>query len=436
MGKSQDLYRKAKTLIPGGTQLLSKRPELFLPNLWPAYYQSARGCRIVVLDGREYVDMVTMGIGACILGYGDDDVDRAVLSAVRAGAMSSLNVPEEVELAELLCQLHPWADMARFGRTGGEAMAMAVRIARAYTRRDRVAFCGYHGWHDWYLSANLSDDKALDGHLLPGLDPAGVPRALRGYSLPFRYNDVAAFQELVGQHRGELAAVVLESIRNVPPSPDFVAALQDAGRKEGLVIIVDEITAGWRLNSGGAHLVYGLQPDIAVFAKAMGNGYPMAAIVGKGSVMQAAQDSFISSTYWTERIGPCAALATIRKLVDRHVAEQLIRTGSAIQGGWRRLAGKHGLRIHVSGIPPLSHFEFEDGAPLVLKTLFTQEMLRRGFLASTVFYASYAHSPADVDAYLASTDEVFGLIAGAIRDGTAEQELQGPVCHSGFARLN
>lgn len=436
MGKGQELYSQAKHLIPGGTQLLSKRPEMFLPEQWPAYYQSARGCQVVDLDGREYMDMLTMGIGACILGYADEDVDRAVCAAVRSGSMTSLNAPEEVELAELLCRLHPWAEMARFGRTGGEAMAIAVRIARAHTRRDKVAFCGYHGWHDWYLSANLSDDAALDGHLLPGLDPAGVPRSLRGYSLPFQYNDTAALHALISKHKGALAAIVLESVRNAPPDPSFVEALQSAARQEGIVLIVDEITAGWRLNLGGAHMVYGLQPDLAVFAKALGNGYPMAAIIGRGSVMQSAQDSFISSTYWTERIGPCAALATIHKLMTNDVSAHLVSIGSAVQSGWQSLAAKHGLKIHISGIPPLSHFGFDHAQPLVLKTLYTQEMLRRGILASTVFYASYAHKLEHVTAYLAATDAVFAVIAQALQQGAPEKLLKGPVCHAGFARLN
>jgi glutamate-1-semialdehyde aminotransferase len=177
-GVGQRLYTQAKTRIPGGTQLLSKRPEMFLPDQWPSYYSRARGVEVWDLDGNKYIDMSYNGIGACVLGAADPDVDEAVKAAIDAGSMSTLNAPEEVELAELLCELHPWAEMVRYARSGGEAMAIAVRIARAKTRRDRVAFCGYHGWHDWYLAANLAEEKALDGHLLPGLEPTGVPRGL------------------------------------------------------------------------------------------------------------------------------------------------------------------------------------------------------------------------------------------------------------------
>ncbi|HOF42835.1 MAG TPA: aminotransferase class III-fold pyridoxal phosphate-dependent enzyme, partial [Candidatus Moranbacteria bacterium] len=314
MKKTQKLYIKAKKMIPGGTQLLSKRPELFLPNFWPAYYKKAKGCEVWDLDGVRYLDMTTMGIGACILGFADRDVNDAVVKVIKTGNMSSLNAREDVELAELLCSLHPWADMVRYARTGGEAMAMAVRIARAKTRKDKVLFCGYHGWHDWYLSANLSNDAALDGHLLPGLNPLGVPRSLRGLSFPFRFNDVDAFRKLITAHKGNVCAVVLETVRNEDPQQAFLREIREVTIREGIVLIADEITAGWRLNLGGAHLKYDLNPDISVFAKAISNGYPMAAILGKSQVMRAAQDSFISSTYWTERIGPAAALATIKKM--------------------------------------------------------------------------------------------------------------------------
>ena len=436
MNKTQKLYMKAKTFIPGGTQLLSKRPEMYLPDFWPAYYEKAKGCEVWDLDGKKYVDMISVGIGACILGFADEDVNKAVLKVVKNGNMSNLNGPEEVELAELLCSLHPWAGMVRYSRSGGEAMAIAVRIARAYTRRDKVLFCGYHGWHDWYLSANLSDNAALDGHLLPGLSPTGVPRGLKGLSFPFNYNDVDAFEKLAAAHRGNICAVVLESVRNEEPRQDFIDAIRRVTQKEKIVFIVDEITAGWKLTVGGAHLKYGMVPDIAVFAKAISNGYPMSAIIGKTGIMSAAQDSFISSTYWTERIGPAAAIATINKVKKYNVPEHLIRTGKSVQEGWRSLANKHGLPIHVGGVYPLSHIVFDHKEPLVVKTLFTQLMLEKGFLASTAFYASFAHKSTHVKAYLKAVDESFGYIAKACAKGDLRKKLKGPVCHAGFKRLN
>ena len=185
MGSGQKLWKRAKKVIPGGNMLLSKRPEMFLPDQWPAYYSKAEGCKVWDLDDNELIDMSIMGIGTNVLGYAHPEVDEAVIQAVRSSNMSTLNSPEEVYLAEKLIELHPWADMVRFARTGGEANAIAIRIARAASGRDKIAICGYHGWHDWYLATNLKDDHGLDNHLLPGLSPSGVPQDLKGTTLPF-----------------------------------------------------------------------------------------------------------------------------------------------------------------------------------------------------------------------------------------------------------
>jgi len=436
MGLSQDLYKRAKKLIPGGTQLLSKRPEMFLPDFWPAYYDKAKGCEVWDLDRNKYIDMSYMGIGACILGYADKDVDNAVKNAIDKGSMTTLNPPEEVELAELLCNIHPWAGMVRYARTGGEAMTIAVRIGRAKTEKDLVLFCGYHGWHDWYLSANLADDKALDGHLLPGLKPKGIPRRLKGTAIPFNYNDKNKFLELVNKYRDNIGVVVMEPIRNYYPEEGFLETIREVTKKLGIVFIFDEITSGWRLNVGGAHLNFGVEPDIAVFAKGISNGYPMAAIIGRPEIMEVAQDTFISSTYWTERLGPVAGLATIKKLQKNDVPKYLINIGKKVQEGWKKLAKKYNLNIIISGIYPLGHFYFNYGDnSLILKTLFTQLMLEKGFLATTAFYASYAHKEEYVENYLKAVDEVFAFISKTIQKGNPEKYLIGPVCHAGFRRL-
>jgi glutamate-1-semialdehyde 2,1-aminomutase len=435
MSYSQELYRKAKKYIPGGTQLLSKRPEMFLPELWPAYYSEAKGCEITDLDGKKYTDMSYMGIGSCILGYADNDVNRAVKNVVEKGSMSTLNAPEEFELARTLISLHPWANMARYARTGGEAMAVAVRIARAASKKDIVLFCGYHGWHDWYLAANLASDTALDGHLLPGLSPLGVPRKLHGTAFPFKYNDVEDFLKLIKKYKNNIGAVVMESIRSQEPSKEFIKTIRGVTEKLKAPLVVDEITAGFRLNEGGAHLLFDLEPDIAVFAKGMSNGFPMAAIIGKEKVMQVAQDTFISSTYWTDRVGPAAALATIKKIRARDVTKHLKDAGRQIQDGWQMLASRHDLKIEVSGMYPLGHFSFKYADPLELKTLYTQLMLDRGFLAVNAFYASYAHKQAHIKGYLDASDDAFGIIAEAVRQNKVKKYLKGPTCHAGFKRI-
>jgi glutamate-1-semialdehyde aminotransferase len=333
-----------------------------------------------------------------------------------------------------MIELHPWADMARFARGGGDAMAVAIRIARAATRKDMILFSGYHGWHDWYLSANLADNAALDGQLLPGLKPAGIARNLKGTSCPFLYNNTTEFLSLVEKYGNQIGGVVLETIRNMEPDKDFFTTIERETARLNVPLIVDEVSSGFRMNCGGAHLVVGLHPDMAVFAKGISNGFPMGVIIGKARFMDAAQDSFISSTYWTERIGPVAALATIQKMRNCRVQAHLMECGKQVQEGWSHLAQKHGLDIHVSGIYPLSHFDFNVN-PLVCKTLYTQEMLSRNFLATTSFYPGYAHKKNHIDEYLQATDEVFGFITEVLKEKYPEKYLKGPVCQSGFKRL-
>jgi glutamate-1-semialdehyde aminotransferase len=435
MGKGQVLYKQAKKIIPGGTQLLSKRPEMFLPDNWPSYYKKAKGCEVWDLDGRKYIDMSYMGIGANVLGYADPDVNKAVKKAVENSNMCTLNAPEEVELARLLIKLHPWAQMARFARCGGEAMAIAIRIARASTGKDKILLCGYHGWHDWYLAANLGDNKSLDGHLLPGLKPKGVPRNLKGTALPFKYNDINAFLTLVEKYQHDVAAVVMEPIRNHYPKKGFLETIKNITRKIGGVLIFDEVTSGFRMNAGGAHLKLGINPDMAVFSKSLGNGFPIAAIIGKEKIMKAAEETFISSTMWTDRLGPSAAIATIKKYTRNKVAQHLGKVGRKVQKGWTDLAKKHRLDIEVSGIEAISHLEFKYKNSLALKTLFIQSMLEKGFLTTNALYASYAHKKQHIDKYLKACDNVFLFLSKAIHDNRVEEYLKGSVCHAGFRRL-
>ncbi len=434
-GTGQRLYRKAKSLIPGGTQLLSKRPEKFLPEYWPAYYSKAAGARVWDLDGHCYVDMSYCGIGSTVLGYADPDVNRDVKQAIDRGSMSTLNAPEEVELAELFVALHPWADRVRFARCGGEAMAVAVRIARAATGRDIIAFCGYHGWNDWYLAANLMGAGTLNDHLLPGLEPAGVPHGLAGTALPFHYNRTDELEEIVDRCGSKVAAIVMEPMRGQLPKDGFLETVRAISDRIGAVLVFDEVTSGFRVAAGGVHLALKVIPDVAVFAKAIGNGYPMAAVIGRQEVMQAAQRSFISSTYWTERVGPVAALATIRKFRRLNVADHLVRIGAEVKAAWIDAAAACGLPIRVSGLDPLAHFEIEHPDAQSAKTLYTQEMLQRGFLANTAFYAMMAHTHEDVQAYGRAAAEVFPLIQDALQKEDVRSRLKGPVSHPGFSRL-
>lgn len=436
-GKSQELYTKARRIIPGGTQLLSKRPEMYLPEGWPAYYSKASGIDVWDLDGRHYFDFTNMSVGACPLGYADPDVDAAVREAVARGSISTLNAPEEVELAELLLELHPWARGVRYARGGGDAMAVAVRIARATTGRDKVAICGYHGWHDWYLSVNLGDNSRLDGHHLPGLDPAGTPRSLRETAVTFALGDFEALENIIRHHGDRLAAVVMEPIRNELPPAGFLKRIQEMAHLCGALLVFDEVSAGFRICCGGSHLVLGVNPDIAVLAKGMSNGYPMAAVFGTADAMSGAQKSFISSTYWTDRIGPAAALACIRKYRALKVYDRQRVIGDKLQTGWESIGRKHGIPVHVGGIPALAHFAIENEWGQAARTLFTKLMLEEGYLAGPGVYPTWAHTNDAVDAYLTVAHRVFERI---IDIGLSKKLLDvlAPcdVAHAGFKRLN
>lgn len=433
--KGVELWNRAKKLIPGGNQLLSKRSEMFLPDQWPSYFKRAKGVRVWDLDDNEYIDMSTMGIGSCILGYADNDVDEAVKSAITNGSMNTLNSPEEVDLAEILVRLHPWAKMVRFARTGGEAMVIAVRIARAHTNKDKIAFCGYHGWHDWYLSANLADDKNLDGHLLPGLEPRGVPRGLKGTAIPFHYNKIQELKDIVSREK-DIGVIVMEPVRYQKPEIEFLKEARKIADEIGAVLIFDEVSAGWRFTIGGFHLNCGVNPDIAVFAKGMSNGYPMAAVIGKEEVMQSTQTTFISSTYWTERIGFVAALATIKKIIKENVPDYLEKMGNLIMQGLKESAGNNNLKLKVSGLPALIHLSFDYGQDSqAIRTLFTQEMLKKGILASGGVYVSYSFKEEHIKRYLNGVNEVFAFLKKAIDENKIYDLLEGPIAHQGFQRL-
>lgn len=437
MSLSEELYLHAKRRMPGGVQLLSKRPEMFAPGQWPNYAVRAKGCELWDLDGNHYYDMTTNGIGSCLLGYADPDVTKAVTDRIRNGSMSSLNAPEEVYLADRLCELHPWAENVRFARTGGEICAVAVRIARATTGRDLVAICGYHGWSDWYLAANLADDHELDGVHLPGLKPAGVPKGLTGTSMTFSYGDYAAFNRIISEYGSRLACVIMEPMRHEIPTDSFLAHVRDAVHQAGGLLIFDEITIGWRLTLGGSHKLLGVSPDMATFAKALGNGHPIAAVIGTKEAMDGAQNSFISSTYWTEAAGPAAALAAIDKMEKTRVWDHVREIGETVQKDWLDAASRHGLSISCHGIPCLAQFSFE-AFPLECKTLYTVLMLKEGFLGNVAVYPTLAHTQQILTLYRAAIDKVFYHISEAIKKGGKESVLEaigGPVCQTGFKRL-
>lgn len=435
MNKGQELYKKAKTLIPGGTMLLSKRPEMFLPDNWPAYFSQAKGCRIWDLDGKEYIDMTLMGVGTNTLGYGHEEVDSAVREVVAKGNLSTLNCPEEVYLAEELIRMNPWADMVRYSRTGGEGNAVAIRIARAASGKDNVAICGYHGWHDWYLSSNLSSSDALSNHLLSGLDTIGVPSVLKNTVFPFHYNDYTELERIVNEHN--VGVIKMEVLRNFEPDNDFLIKVRNLATKKGIVLIFDECTSGFRETYGGIFQKYDVFPDLTIFSKTIGNGYAITAVVGKKEIMEVAQKTFMSSTFWTERIGPTAALKTLEVMRREKSWDIITHKGKTMRERWLKLAEEYNLSISISGIPALSTYIFNSHNNLKYKTLITQELLKHNILGSTNFYPCLAHQEEDIQLYLQHLSDVYSLIEKCEKDILdINTLLEGPVCHSGFERLN
>ena len=435
MGKSQDLYVKAKSIIPGGTQLLSKRPEMFLPNLWPSYYKKSKGCEVWDLDNNHYYDVGIMGIGTCVLGYANDAVNDAVKDSIDNGSMSTLNAPEEVELAEKMLEIHPWSDQVRFAKTGGEAVTVALRIARACTKKTKIAFCGYHGWHDWYLSANLNDEEGLGGQLLPGLSVDGIPKELKNTAFPFNYGNYEKFNEIISNFGNELGVVIMEVQRYKTLDIDFLKHIRKVTEDLGIVLIFDEISSGFRVNIGGMHLLHGVNPDMAVFGKALGNGFPISAILGTATVMSSAQGTFISSSYWTERTGYVAALKTLEFYKEKNVIEAISKTGMFIRKGLTDIFDKTKLNISVlGGLDSVVAMDIQEENPLLLKTIFIQEMLDRGFLPSNLIYVSFAHTQDVIDKYLENALEVFQLIAN--NKDNLDSLLKSEISHNGFQRLN
>lgn len=434
LGTGQKLWKRAKGIIPGGNMLLSKRAEMFLPEQWPAYFSKAKGCQVWDLDGRQYTDMSIMGIGTNVLGYGHPEVDDAVRSTVDAGNMSTLNCPEEVYLAERLIELHPWADMVRLARSGGEANAVAIRIARAAVGKSTVAICGYHGWHDWYLAANLGDEETLAGHLLPGLQPNGVPENLRGTVVPFTYNNIDELETLIATRN--VGVIMMEVSRSAGPVDGFLHKVRDLATKHGIVLMFDECTSGFRQTFGGLHKMYGVEPDMAMFGKTLGNGYAITAVIGRREIMEAAQSSFISSTFWTERIGPTAALKTLEVMDRLQSWDYITSTGTEITKRWEALANKYNIEIVTSGLPALATFTFASKNAQAYKTLITQEMLKKEFLAATSIYVCIEHTPSVVDDYFYRLEPIFATIRECEDGRDVFSLLNGPICDTGFRRLN
>ena len=427
------MWERACKVIPGGNMLLSKNRNLYSPSLWPTYYSRVKGSRVWDLENKEYIDFSSNGVGACSLGHGNEYVDGKVIEAINKGVMSSLNTPNEVLLAEKLIELHPWADMVRLARTGGEANSIAIRISRASTGRDKVAICGYHGWHDWYLAANINSKENLDDHLLPGLSASGVPKSLENTIVPLKFNNLEDLEKLEDR---EIGTVKIEVARAYSVSPDYLHQLRRVCTTNRINLIFDECTSGFRQEFGGFHKQYDVCPDMCMLGKALGNGYAITAVLGTEEIMSHATETFISSTFWTEAIGPAAALATLEEMKKLKSWVKLPLIGKKVKNIWNDEAKRMGLPIQVEGIDSLPTFRFLTDKNLEYKTLFTESMLEKGFLATTLFYPTVTHTEEEILLYRVPINETFRKLAEIYHTSNPpELHCKGKIAKPTFNRM-
>ena len=429
----QKFLNKAKKIIPGGNQLLSKRSEIFLPDQWPNYYKKAKGCEVWDLDGKKYYDFAGMGVTSCTLGYANKDVNNVIKKALDKSNMCTLNADDEFYLAKKLLKIHTWAEMAKFCKSGGEACMVAIRLARAVSKKQKIAFCGYHGWHDWYLAANLQNSKNLDKQLLKGLSPKGVSQSFKNSIFPFNYNNIESLEKILKDQKNKIGIIIMEPMRAIKPKNNFLKKVRRIADKNKIILIFDEITSGFHDFYGGIHLKFKVNPDIAIFGKSLGNGYPISAIIGKRKYIDVSQDTFISSTMWTDKIGFVAANKTLEILEKKKINKKIVEYGKYIKKNWQLIAKKYSITIEIFGQDSMPGFKFEDKRNLEISTYFIQEMLYRGFLANTTISISSSYNQKIIDKYLKNFDKVFKKIQNSFKKKNFL--INGPIKHGTFQRL-
>ena len=388
----------------GYSQLLSKRVDQFGIDFWPTHYDSAKGTEVYI--GKEkYIDLSISGIGACALGYANEYVDNAVIRQIKNGVASSLNSHLETQAAEKLLSHHKWADSVRFSKSGGEAMAIAVRMARSATGREKIGFCGYHGWHDWYLASNIGNKDNLNDHLLSNLDPTGVPTSLKGTSIPFKFDSIDSFLNLFDKYDAtDYAAIVLEPARDKRADLNWLKFIKEFCQKNNIVLIFDEISSGFRATTGGIHKEHSVEPDLCVFAKALGNGFPISAIIGMSSIMLPGGNNFISSTNWTESSGLAAMIAVLDFYEENNVGRFINSFGEKWQNSISQIRTPLDVKISTKGIGGLSGWKINSQGD-AFRTYFSYNALNKGYLVSNRLYPNYAMHEDHINQYAELMEE-------------------------------
>ena len=434
LSKSEKMWSRAIRVIPGGNSMVSKNPNMFVPNKWPTYFTKAKGCYVWDLDKRKYTDISLMGVGTNILGYSNSKIDKKVLQIVKAGNISSLNSYEDVLLAEKILSFNAWADKVLFARTGAEANSISIRLSRIYTGKEKVAFCGYHGCHDLFLYASKKNEKVIRKNMLPYYSSKGIPRKLLNSVINFEYNNISSLEKILLKNK-DIGAIKMEVIRNTAPKGNFLQNVRKLANKFNKILIFDECSTGFRETFGGIYKKYGIEPDMVIYGKALGNGYPISCVVGKKEIMDTKRKTFISSTFWTERIGPAAALETL-KIMEREKSWKIIsKIGKKVKKNWQKLSLKYKIPLTIQGIPALTNFYFNDEKNnLKYRSFIIQYLLKKKYLASNTFYSSIAHTDEILDGYFSILNEAFYELSRSIKKQDLDQKLNYPISDNTFRK--
>ena len=413
--RSLEMFEKTKRVIPSCTQTFSKGWTQYPFGVSPIFLERGEGCFVWDVDGNKFIDW-PMALGPVILGHNYPPVNEAVKKQMDKGIAFSLPHYKEAELAEKLCDIIPCAEMVRFGKNGSDATSGAVRAARAYTGRDMVACCGYHGWQDWYIGTTTRN--------------LGVPQAVQEQTVTFKYNDPASLERLFDLYAGKIACIILEPVGLVPPENNFLERVSEITHKNGSIVIYDECWTGFRWALGGAQEYFGVTPDLACFGKALGNGFPISAVVGRREIMEIFDKIFYSFTFGGDLIGITAGLTVLSELQKNDVIEHLWKLGEMLKVGFNKLTEEHGFnrRIELEGYPPKTFvfFKNEKGEDdLLLKSVIQQEMIRRGFLYAGYHVITYSHSHTEIDKTLNAYDEIFRLLRHDIEPEALRKILKG-----------
>tara|TARA_A100001037_G_scaffold306622_1_gene353384 strand:- start:4009 stop:5343 length:1335 start_codon:yes stop_codon:yes gene_type:complete len=433
---STNYYDKASKLIPGKTQLISRRASQFAAGVSPVYAKSAKGSKFIDIDGNEYIDWVN-AVSAVILGHSDSVVDIAVKEQIDKGSIYTLNSTMEIELAELLVDTIPSAEMVRYSKGGGEACSVAIRIARGVTGKDKILFSGYHGWHDWYQSANYLVDPESGEFPFAGIEPIGVPKVLAGTALPFIYGDLKNLEELFNENKGEVAAIMMEPLRSDIPEKGYLEGVQKLAKENGAILIFDEVSCGWRTRVGGIQEFLNVIPDMSVFAKAMSNGYPMGVTVGSRDVMEPASEMFISSSYWSDNVGLAASIATINELKARNSEDQFEDLGARMRKTIDQVISSVGIPAKSSGFHYRASLSIDlpdESLRPKINTLFIQEMAKNGIYANMGFMPTLSHTEEDINKTAEAIEASLKVVQKAL-EGDLDNLLVAEIKKEPFRRL-